>query len=113
VHRTNFDLRAGQESSHTDIDGQAALDLTYNAAYDRIPFGGGFFQTFPDLNAVGALVGEQDVAFHLLAAAVEHHFDDVARLDGGLSFEERKLRRGHKPFRLAADVDDDFLVRNA
>src|SRR3954447_3703402 len=58
------------------------------------------------------LMGKEDVSFDLIARSVEHHFDGISSTYGRHTVHLRELGSGHKPFDLATDVDDDFLLRN-
>ncbi len=70
------------------------------------------FPALPGVAPMRALVRKQDVSFDRLARPVEHHFNDVAGLDGRFSVRLRKLRRRNQALDLAPDVDDDFFIGN-
>ena len=80
VDRARVGLRAGHEGLDADIHRQAALDAAQHAAGNDELLLVGLVQVVPDAQARGARVGEQDVAFGLLAV-LDHDVDHVAGLN--------------------------------
>ena len=82
AHRPDVDQRAGQERGQTDVDLQPALDAVDHAADDRLAGLVGLLDDVPDLEPLGLLLGQHDVAVAVLGL-LEQDVDLVADLDVG------------------------------
>ena len=107
----HVDLRAGQERSDADVDGEPALDALDDAADDDLPFLEGLLDLVPDLHLLGLLARKHDVAFAVFGA-LEQDIDDVARLRRHLAGLINELFDRNDAFRFEADVHDHFRRRD-
>src|SRR6266849_1394681 len=103
--RTNVYLGAGQEGTHADIHGQAALDPLDDPADDDLALGIGLLDLVPDLHLLGFFAREDEVAFAIFGP-LEQHVDNVAGLDGHLAVLVEKFGDGNDALGLVPDVDD-------
>ena len=108
-HRAHVDLAAGQEGSHADVHGEAALDPLDDPARDHAALLIGALHVVPDLHLLGFFLGQDDVAF-LVLGLLEQDVDDVPGLDRELARLVAELVDGDDPLRLVADVDDHFAL---
>ena len=105
--RPHVDLRARQERAYADVDREAALDALDDASDDDLLLGVGLLDLVPDLHLLGFFAREDDIAVAIFGA-LEQHVDGVARLHGHFAALVEKFIDADDPFRLVADVDDDF-----
>ena len=108
AHRTNLDLRAGQECLDADVDGKTTLDAAEHHALDGNLGVGGLFQLVPDLVAQGLFVADQVAAFGLFA--LNDHLNRVAGLELGDAVDVQHLLQRDEALGLEADIDDNMLV---
>ena len=112
AHRTQIDLRAGQERARAqDIDSQAALDAVDDARLDRSLVVIGLLDFVPGAQSLRLLVGEVDVALFRVAR-LAHDGDFIAGLDRDVAFVVGELRHGNHAFGLVADIDHHILRRD-
>src|SRR6185503_18559947 len=107
AHRTDVDLRAGEERANADVDRQAALDPLDHAADHDLALGVGLLDLVPDLHLLGFLAREDDVAFAVFGT-FEQDVDDVAGLNRDFAALVEELVDRDDAFGFVTDVDDDF-----
>src|SRR5690349_10828821 len=105
AHRTNINLRAGQESSDAiDVNSQATLDAIDHATLDARAVAISLLEIVPGFHAhrVGARKDRKPVGcFH----ALHEHFNFVAGFHGQLAVLG-KLGRVNNTFRLVSEIND-------
>src|SRR5438067_11870707 len=106
-HRTDVDLRPGQEGADADVDRQAALDPLDDAADDDLALGIGLLDLVPNLHLLGFFAREDDVSFPVFRA-LEQHVDDVAGLHRHFAVLVEELVDLSDAFGLVYDVADRF-----
>src|SRR5262249_7890856 len=110
LHRTEVDLRAGQERLDPDVDGQAALDDLDDLPVDRRALLVSAGDDVPDLDLVGLLLGEDDEAFRVFLR-LEVDLDllaDLRRDPAPVELVDRD-----RALALVADVDQHLAAREA
>ncbi len=113
VYGARIGLRSGHEGFHADVYREAALDAAQHAARDHELFVVRLLELIPHAQTRGARVREQDISFRLRAAVIDHHVDGIAAFDGHFARGGLKLLDGNEAFALVAEIDDDFLGRDA
>ena len=107
--RLAANLRCGNESAHAEIDENAALDDLRDGGFDHFVVVVGFDDFLPRLERASAAFGEKERTV-LIVDAVDHDFERIADLEH-LGFDrERKFAERQHAFRLAADVDEQFVL---
>ncbi len=103
------DLAPGKERlDAVEVDDDTALDLAHEPAFDHLAGVGGVLDAIPDLDEVGALLGEDDQAV-LVLHLLEEDLDLVTDLD---ALESRELVRLDDALGLETDVDEHFGRRD-
>ena len=108
--RTDVDLRARQEGHGAfEVDGEAALDLVEDDAFDALVLVVHFFELDPALFAAGLLAAEHGLAEGVLDA-VDIDLDFGADLDGAVAAGLAEFLHRDAAFGLEADVDDREIL---
>ena len=113
AHRTDVDLRAGQEGhGPAEVDGKATLDAVEDNAFHADAFVELLFQFNPGFFATGLIAGQHDFAV-LVLVTLDEDLDGVAGFDGRLPAGHRKFFNRHATFRFQADIDDYQIILDA
>ena len=91
-----------------EIDGEAALDLVEDHAFDALALGELLFELDPALFAAG-LVARQDGFAQRVFDALDIDFDHVAHLEGAVLGLGAEFLQRDAAFDLQTDVDDDHV----
>ena len=104
--RTDVDLAARQEGhGAVEIDGEAALDLIEDDAFDLLLLFEGLFELDPALFAA-RLVARDDRFAERVFDALEIDLDFVAHLRGAFAARSLEFLEGDAAFGLEAEIDD-------
>jgi hypothetical protein len=107
--RADIDLAARQEGhGAVEVDGEAALDLVEDDAFDALTLGELLFELDPALFAAG-LVARQDGFAQCVLDALDHDFDRVADLERRVLALDAEFLQRHAAFDLEADIDDGHV----
>src|SRR5271166_2756841 len=110
AHRADVDLAARQEGDRSvEIDGEAALDLVEDDAFDLLVFLEGLFELDPALLAP-RLVARNDGFAQRVLDPLEIDFDLIAEARGGVAPVVGEFPKGDPTLRLEADVDDSHVL---
>src|SRR5690606_29533962 len=108
--RTDVDLRTRQEGHGTfEVDGEAALDLVEDDAFDALVVVVLLFELDPALFAAGLLAAEDGLADGVLDA-VDIDLDFRAHLDGAVTAGSAEFLERNAPLGLETDVDDGEIL---
>ena len=108
--RTDVDLRAGEERHGAfEVDGEAALDLVEDHAFDALVLVVHFLELDPALFAAGLLAAEDGLAQGVLDA-VDVDLDLGAHLDGAVTAGLAEFLERDAAFGLETDVDDREIL---
>ena len=105
------DLAAARQEGDrpVEIDGEAALDLVEDDAFDLLVFLEGLFELDPALLAP-RLVARDDRFAQRILDPLEVDLDLVAAARGGVSPVVGEFPEGNPALRLEADVDDGHVL---
>ena len=107
--RADVDLAARQEGhGAVEIDGEAALDLVEDDAFDALALVELLFEPDPALFAAGLVARKHRFAKRVLDA-LDIDLDRIADLEGGVLALDAEFLQRHAAFDLQADVDDGHV----
>ena len=110
AHRADVDLAARQEGDRpVEVDGEAALDLIEDDAFDLLALLEGLLELDPALLAA-RLVARDDRLAERVLDPLEINLDLVADPGGRIAAVIGEFLEGDAPFRLQADVDDGHVL---
>ena len=110
AHRADVDLAARQEGDRpVEVDGEAALDLVEDDAFDLLVLLEGLLELDPALLAA-RLVARDDGLAERVLDALEIDLDLVADAGGGIAAVIGEFLEGDAALRLQADVDDGHVL---
>jgi len=99
----------GRKATAFEVDGEAALDLVEDDAFDALVGVVHLFELDPALFAASLLARQHGLADSVLDA-VDIDFDFRADLDGAVTAGGAELLERDAPFGLQADVDDGEIL---
>jgi hypothetical protein len=108
ANRPDIHLRARQECTHADVDGQAALDPVDDVARDDLVILEGIFDLAPDLHLLGFFARDDYIPI-LVLAPLQQDLDLIADSNCDVALVIAKLIRVDDPLGLVADIDDDLV----
>ena len=99
----------GKERLDADVDGKSALHAGDDRALDRVLVVVGVADLVPDLEPLGLLLGQDELAVFVLDF-FDEDLDVVSDAHGDLAFLGHELPGGDHSLGLEADVDLDVIV---
>ena len=110
AHWANVDLAAREEGDRSvEVDGEAALDLVEDDAFDLLALLEGLLELDPALLAA-RLVARDDGLAERILNSLEIDLDLVAYTRGGIAAVIGEFLEGDPPFCLQAEVDDGHVL---